>query len=85
MTALAVVAGYSQWQPDSSAQVNSLSSEQSGAMPLQSELQSQPGCPMQLPDPEKSEHDRAEPLQVLLEEAQKQPWMAVHEYTLNWP
>ena len=25
------------------------------------------------------EHDRAEPLHVWLDDAQKQPWMAVHE------
>lgn len=77
--------GYCQWQPDSSSHVNSESSEQSGAVPVQSELQSQPGCPMQLEEPVNSEQDQADPVHFWLEDDQKQPWMALHVKTPIWP
>lgn len=53
--------------------MNSERLEQSGASPVQSECQLQPGCPVQLSEPENDEHDQAEPMQLLLDEAQTQP------------
>ena len=44
---------------------------------MQSECQLQPGWSVQLNEPEKDEHDHAEPMQLWLDEAQRQPWMAV--------
>ena len=59
--------------------------EQSGALPVQSELQLQPGCPLQVAEPENKEHDQAEPEQRWLDDDQKQPWIAVQEKTPIWP
>ena len=75
---------YCSEQLGSSVHSASDSCEQSGAVPVQSDFQLQPCCPVQLMRPGKLPHESALPEQFLLPEDQKQPAIAVHEYTLNW-